>query len=339
MSLLVHNRASERGFTFAEMAVATGILALLGLVFYQVLQAGLTLSAKNTAVNAAHEEARQGILRLTRDIHAAVSVPQLRGIDTSTNPPTFPVISSTPSPSASPGATPPIAAAVSFQNIAYGPNWIFQDPGNANLIMIHDTIVNGVAQKPAPGMRIIIPFWGYEDDIAKVTAAGTANHSNVFTVHAMDGVNVRNSPVFGGATYAITYYTDRVMYVVQNGNYVADPKGDFIFSGGQYVQVTPGTGQYHYENGELHYYQQRSTSTNPSVAGTLYWKDTAVVARYISSPKPFSVPLNRLGGSDNKYIKVQLSARDPKSTNRGYIATASLLDTQIDYRSRLTYYQ
>ena len=105
------------------------------------------------------------------------------------------------------------------------------------------------------------------------------------------------------------------------------------------MKLSGNSGQYRFENGELHYYQQRSTSTNPSVAGTLYWKDVAIVARFLSSPKPFSVPLNRYGGPNNKYIRVQLSARDPKSTNQGYIATASLLDTQIDYRSRLTVFQ
>jgi type II secretory pathway pseudopilin PulG len=316
---------SKAGFTLAEMGVAVGVLGLLGLVFFSVLQSGLTLSAKNTAVNAAHEEARQGVLRLTRDIHASVSVPQLR--DTSFN-----VVDSTPS--ASPSATPPTAAGVSFQNVVPGcPDYVWQDPGNTTLIMIKD----GGGQ-PTPGMRLLIPAWGIEDDIQKVSASGTASHSNVFTVHSLE-TNIKNPKTFGGTSYAITYYTNRVMYLVQNGTYVPDSQGDLTLSGGVYTQVTPGTGQYHYENGELHYYQQRSTSTNPSVAGTLYWKDIATVARYLSSPKPFSVPLNRYGGPDNKYIKVQLSARDPKSTNRGYIATAALLDTKIDYRSRLTIFQ
>lgn len=328
MKLLRHRRNHERGFTFAEMSVALGVLSLLGLVFFQVLQSGLVLSAKNTAVNAAHEEARQGIMRLTRDIHASVSVPQLR--DSS-----FAVVSSTPSPSASPGATPPTAAGISFQNVAIGPNYIFNDPGGSSgLIMIKD----GAAQ-PSPGMRIIIPAWGLEDDIERVTGSNsTVGHSNVFTVQGFE-TGVKNSPTYAGNLYAISYYTNRAMYIVENGSYVADSKGDFIFSGGQYVQVAPGTGQYHYERGELNYYQQKSTSTNPSVAGTLYWKKTATVARYLSSPKPFSVPLNRAGSSDNKYVKVQISARDPKSSNRGYIATASLLDTKIDYRSRLTIFQ
>ena len=320
--------SASAGFSFVETMIGVGVLGLLGAVFFQVLQSGLILSAKNTAVNSAHEEARQGMLRLTRDIHAAISVPQLREVG-----PTFAVVSSTPSPSASPGATPPTAAGVSFQNVAAGPNFVFQDPGNSNLIMIGDR-----GGKPAPGMRIVLPFWGMEDDIARVTAAGTSGHSNVFTVNGMETI-VRNSPAYAGTKYAITYYTNRVMYVVQGGNYVADPKGDHILSGGQYVQVSPGAGQYRYENGELHCYHQSSTSGNPSVAGTLYWKDQGVVARNISSPKPFSVPLNSRGGPNNKYVKVQLSARDPKSTNRGFIATASLLDTEIDYRSRITMYQ
>lgn len=327
MKLIRHRYKGEDGFSLAETGVAVGVAALLGLVFFQVLQSGLTLSAKNAAVNTAHEEARDGVQRLTRDLHASVSVPQLR--DTNLN-----VVDSTLSPSAAPGSTPPTAAGVSFQNIVPGsPDYVWQDPGNANLIMIKDG-----AGQPTPGMRLIIPAWGMEDDIAKVTAAGTASHSNVFTVQAIEA-SIRNPRTYGGTSYAITYYTNRVMYCVKNGSFVADSKGDHNLVSGQYVQVAPGAGQYHYENGELHYYQQRSTSTNPSVAGTLYWKDVAVVARFLSSPKPFSVPLNRYGGPDNKYIKVQLSARDPKSTNRGYIATSALLDTQIDYRSRLTVFQ
>ena len=320
-------RRFEHGFTLAESIVAIGVLSVLGLVFFRVLQSGLILSAKNTAVNAAHEEARQGILRLTRDIHASISVPQLR--DTS-----FAVVSSTPIPGASPGATPPTAAGVSFQNIASGPNYVFQDPGLPTLIMINDG-----GKQPLQGMHLVVPFWGIEDDVVKVTVSGTANHSNVFTANGMENILANKAPAFGGSTYAITYYTNRAMYLVQNGNYVADSQGDYTLTGGAYVQVAPGTGQYHYENGELHYYVQRSTSNNPSIAGTLYWKDAAIVARYLSSPKPFSVPLNRYGSSDNKYIFVAISARDPKSSNRGYLATSSLLNTQIDYRSRLSTYQ
>jgi type II secretory pathway pseudopilin PulG len=311
------------GFTVAEISVAIGVMGLLGLVFFQVLQSGLVLSAKNTAVNAAHEEARQGILRMTRDIHAAISVPQLRE-DT-----TFAVVSSTPVPNSA--ATPPTAAGISFQNVAYGPNYLWKDPspsGNSP-IMIKDG-----ATVPEPGMRLIVPFWGIEDTIIKQSGASQAAHSNIWLANSQEQILGNKSPDFGGTTYAITYYTNRIMYLVKNGTYVADPKGDFTQpTAGTYVQVTPGTGQYHYENGELHYYVQKYAN------GATYWEDKATVARYLSSPKPFSVPLNRYGSSDNKYVAVAISARDPKSSNRGYIATASLINTQIDYRSRLTTYQ
>ncbi len=318
-------RLHRAGMTLAEIMVATGVLSLLGLVFFTVLQSGMTLSAKNTAVNVAHENARQGVVRLTRDLHASISVPQLREID-------YSVINPSASPGASPSATPPTAPGVSFQNISSGPNYVWQDPGNPNLIMIKDN-----PGPPIQGMQLIIPFFGIEEDIVKITASGTTNHSNVFSKRAAEATI--KPPPYSGSTYAITYYTSRAMYLVQGGNYVADLSGNFTLVAGQYVEVPPGTGQFRYENGELHFYQWRSTSNDSSITGTLFWKDTAVVAHGLTSPRPFSVPLNRSGGPDNRYIKVRLSARDPKSTNRGFLATSSLLDTQIDYRSRITTFQ
>src|SRR5678816_2533962 len=130
-------RQSEGAFTVAEMGVAVGVLMLLGVAFFQVLNSGLILSAKNTAVNAAHEEARVGVLRMTRDIHAAVSVPQLRDNG-------FNVISPDPV-----SGVAPTAAGVSFQNVASGPNFVWKDPGNASLIMIKDN-----PSKPVEGQRL-----------------------------------------------------------------------------------------------------------------------------------------------------------------------------------------
>jgi len=331
---------SVRGFTVAEMSVAVGVLGLLGLTFFQVLQAGLTLSAKNVAVNAAHDEARLGVLRLTRDIHASISVPQLR--DNSFN-----VVSSDPVSGVAPSA-----AAVSFQNIASGPNFVWKDPGSADLIMIKDN-----PSKPVEGMRLIIPFFGLEEDITKVAAAGSANHSNIFIKADQQTPNI-SAPDYG-SPYCITYYTERVMYVVRKGSYIPDSQGPytittgtyssgyadrFVLSGGNYmsnatgtITVTPalytsGSAQrYRFEDGELHVYKQRYSGSS------VFWQDFGSVAKYISSALPFYVPLSRGGTAANtKYVGVKLTARDPKSSNRGYLATASLLDTQIDYRSRIT---
>jgi hypothetical protein len=151
------------------------------------------------------------------------------------------------------------------------------------------------------------------------------------------------------------------MYVVQNGTYIADSQGDYILSGGNYVSqrtysasstggwilsqgvyvpyssgsmqrytyANSGAQRYRYENGELHLYKQDYNGS------AVYWKDYGTVAKYISNPTPFYIPLNSGGSPDSKYVGVNLTARDPKSSNRGYIATASLLNTQIDYRSRI----
>lgn len=312
MKMTLLPKRSRAGFGVGEMMVAVAVLGLLGGVFFTVLKSGLVLSAKNTAVNAAHAEARDGVLRLTRDIHASISVPQLR--DT-----TFTVLSSQPV-----NGVPPKAAGVSFQNIYSGPNFVWKDPGNASLIMIKDN-----PTKPTEGMRLIIPFFGLEEDITKVTASGSANHSNVFIKADQSTPNI-TAPDFG-SPYAITYYTERVMYLVMNGSYIADSAGPYILSGGSYIDYTSGAMQrYRYENGELHLFKQAYNGS------TLYWQDKATVAKFISSPKPFYVPLNRSGSSNTKYVGVKLSARDPKSSNLGYLATASLLDTQIDYRSRIT---
>src|SRR5437588_817816 len=70
MKLLTHKLA-ERAFTVAEMGVAVGALGLLGVVFFQVLQSGLTLSAKDTAANAAREEARGASVVSHSDIRTA----------------------------------------------------------------------------------------------------------------------------------------------------------------------------------------------------------------------------------------------------------------------------
>jgi type II secretory pathway pseudopilin PulG len=339
MKRLPSSKSSERGFTLAEMGVAVGVLGLLGLVFFQVLQSGLTLSAKNTAVNAAHEEARVGILRLTRDIHASISVPQLRDNG-------FTVICSDPV-----SGVPPMSAGVSFQNIASGPNFVWKDPGNPDLIMIKDN-----PNKPEEGQRLIIPFFGLEEDITKVTASGSANHSNVF-IKSDQSTPAINAPA-SGVQYCITYYTDRVMYVVRKGSYTPDSQGPYTITTAAYVSgdrdrytltgtnyvasatgaliVTPalytsGSAQrYRFEEGELHVYKQAYSGSS------VYWKDIATVAKYISSPTPFYIPLNSGGSPNTKYVGVKLTARDPKSSNRGYLATASLLDTQIDFRSRIT---
>lgn len=355
MKINTSSLSNESGFTAAEMVVSTAVMAILGIVFLNVLNSGMILYAKNTAVNSAHEEGRQGVNRFTRDLHAAVSVPQLRnnthdanytcgptgalydcGDPQNTN--SFAVVSSIPV-----SGVAPTAAGVSFQDVVAGsPDYVWQDNNNATQIKIKDP-----GDPPTAGMRLIIPQWSIEDAITKSNGAGT-NHSNVFLLNSQDvtvatklGTNGRK---FGQASYsvgpyAITYYTERMLYVVEGGTYIADSQGPWILSSGKYVAYTSGNMQrYRFENGQLNLYKQRYSSPSGN-SGYFYWSFVATVARYISSAQPFSVPINSSGGADTRYVAVNLSARDPSTSNRGYLATASLLSTQIDYRSRICLFQ
>src|ERR1700687_4908126 len=147
-----HDKIKQGGFTAVEMVVSTMVMAILGIVFLQVLNSGMILYAKNTAVNSSHEDAREGVNRLTRDIHPAVSVPQLRNATTDVNytvAGSFAVVSSTPS-----GGVAPTAAGISFQNVVSGSlDYVWKDPGNPNLIMINDN-----PSPPTSGMRLSVLF-------------------------------------------------------------------------------------------------------------------------------------------------------------------------------------
>lgn len=320
MKTNLSNNSVRGGFTLTEMVVAVGVLGLLGLVFFQVLNSGIILYAKNSAVNVAHEEARQGIARLTRDIHASIAIPQLRDAN-------FNVVSSAPV-----SGVAPTAAGISFQNIAMGPVYVWKDPSGNGPIMIKD----GNGQVPTTGMHVISPFFGIEEDVIKVTATPTqASHHNIWLSGGGETALSNKVSVFGatGATYSILYCTYRIMYVVKNGYYVADSQGPYILSSGSYVPYTSGTMQrYRFENGELHKYVQGYSNN------ALTWTDNGTFARNISTPTPFFIPVTG-GASDTKYVGVNLSARDPSSSNRGYLSTAALLNTQIDWRSKIATYQ
>jgi len=77
-----------RGFTLPEVMVATGIMTIVGLMIFLVLNSGMVLYAKNTAVNTAHQQARAGVERIFQlldlrpqiaDEPDAVELPEVRG--------------------------------------------------------------------------------------------------------------------------------------------------------------------------------------------------------------------------------------------------------------------
>jgi hypothetical protein len=297
------------------------------MVFFSVLKSGIVLFAKNTAVNIAHEEAREGINRLTRDIHASVSMPQLCNLDSTTSPVSFPAPNPSPTP-ISGVAVGPMFAAVTFQNVANGPNYIWNDPAGNGPVMVKDNY------NVTAGQHLLIPFWGalFEQDIYKATAGGSANHSNIFLQNDVQtGIKPRDS---SSGIYAITYYTERIAYVVMKGTFTKDVSGLYTegAKNGNYVWAPPGTPNGHryvYTNGELHMFRQRYSGSS------YYWQDVATVARNITSPMPFYSPLNPNGGFNTKYVGVKITATDTKVTNQNFVAVNSLMDTAIDYRTAI----
>ena len=57
-----------------------GLIGVLGLVIYSLLNIGTVLGAKNTATNTAHQQARVAMLEMMQDLHSAVSLPALQGV-------------------------------------------------------------------------------------------------------------------------------------------------------------------------------------------------------------------------------------------------------------------
>jgi type II secretory pathway pseudopilin PulG len=367
MKVVLSQRGHASAYTLVEVMVTMGVLGLLGGVFFQVLNSGLILFAKNSAVNSAHEDARQGINRLTRDIHASVSVPQLRS-----NTKELLVIDS--APAATTPSTAVYAPGVSFQNVVSGPNYVWSDPGSAALIQIEKS-----ADSVTPGWRLIVPLFGIEDDIKNASDTGNGTgFANVFLVNGSTPWAQVVPPLKNSGSFAITYYTERVMYVAGRGSYVPDPVGLYTVTTGAYaasvynvssamnryslrsgsyvydenagtltitpaLYVTGSTPRYRFEDGELHLFKQRYGPTvahpNNGTTGYPVWQDIASVVKYLSSPIPFYIPLNSGNSPNSRYVGVTLTTADSKTSNRKFLATGSLLDTQIDYRSRITLFQ
>jgi hypothetical protein len=276
------------GFTIAEMMMAVLCFAVCGGMIFTLLNSGMILYAKNMSVNTAHEDTRRAVNRLLRDIHASVSVPQL--IDGFNADGSLQVHTSNTT----------AAAGVSFQLVYIDPNnpgdpgthYVWKDPSSLNLIMIYNngSCTSGAACPPMPGQRLIVPLWGVEADITKMTAAGTSNHVNLWLMDASGNIidqtstagnspagQARNSNSNGrnGTNtykYAVCYYTDRIAYLVQGSQL-------------------------------RRYYRRYIGAGSSGTGGTWMWVNPVnndpngvVVARDITSPTPFSAEWSNTAG-------------------------------------------
>jgi type II secretory pathway pseudopilin PulG len=206
------DRHRVRAFTLVEVLVASAAVILVSVTMFALLNSSMTLFAKNVSVNMAHQEARYGMMRVVRDLHQAVSIPQL--VDAN-----FAQVNT---------AGP--AAGVTFQVVTSGPFKIMNDPTASQLIQVETPNPN--PEPPSAGDHIVVLDYDVEQDIIKVTAAGEGtNHWNIFLENSAEQrIHDKKD------SFLVCYITRRVGYVVNNGelrfypNLIATPASYYVIA-------------------------------------------------------------------------------------------------------------
>jgi len=196
-------RKANAAFTLPELMVTMGILGLVGLMVFLVLNSGMTLYAKNTAVNSAHQQARAGVDQMLANLHSSVSIPQL--VDANLQ----------PVAELDGSGKPTSAAGISFQSFGAGP---FPVVANANAT---DTSIVLYCPGYAPGAnsRLNIPSHSIEYDITSSAVVGVTRQFNLATPPSGIGtaVTISGTGIEGGVgtTYVISaFITNRSSYAV-----------------------------------------------------------------------------------------------------------------------------
>jgi type II secretory pathway pseudopilin PulG len=196
-------RAQNSGLTLIEIMVTTGLVGILGLIVFSILNIGTVLGAKNAAVNTAHQQARTAMLQMTQDLHSSVSLPALADANGS------------PIPSPSPGLKAP---GIAFQLYAVGPLKIAADAAAGQQVVT--VIVPAGTQAPVATQRLIVRTHGIEDAITAVAGAPGGTMSLTLANNLPVPITITNNDITvnGGANLNIAcFITDRCSYAVVNG--------------------------------------------------------------------------------------------------------------------------
>ena len=182
----------QTAFTLVEILMSTAIMAIVGGILFTTLWHGTILFARNTAINIAHQQARVAVMKMEKDLHSCVSVPQLIAINRT------PVGGNGP------------AAGIAFQHFAQGPFQV--NPGfYANTQKQIELITNGYT--PKVGQRLNIPTHSIESYITAVTGGGTIRRVTL----EQNLTNDVNTTLEGQAVNIAGFLTDQVMYIVESG--------------------------------------------------------------------------------------------------------------------------
>lgn len=156
-----HNAGRRAAFTLVETMIAVGIFVAAGGLIFAFLNTGMILYAKNTAVNAAHQQARSGVDEMLANIHASVSIPQL--VDTNLT------------PIAAPGIGP--AAGVDFQKFEIGPCLLWTgasvSASQKYVVISQPAPPNDTLPTSVVGLRFCVPSHKVEQDVASIQDAGS----------------------------------------------------------------------------------------------------------------------------------------------------------------------
>lgn len=194
---MIIRKTTSLGATLLELSIAMSLIGTVGLAIYSMLNVGMILGAKNSAVNTAHQQARIAMLQLVQDIHSAISLPALTDAN------------SVPIANPTPGTK---AAGISFQLWAGGPYQISADAAStASVVQVQLKAGDAI---PEVGERLIVKSHQIEQDITAVAALSGSKYN--LTLAAPIGVAIEgtSSPTF----YNIPcFIADRCSYVVKNG--------------------------------------------------------------------------------------------------------------------------
>jgi hypothetical protein len=242
------------GFKLVEIMFTTVLIGVVGLVLYSILYTTTVLGAKNTAVNASHQQARVAMVDMLQDLHSSVSLPALS--DT------------TGAPYASPAPT--VAPGISFQQWSSGPHRIKNNTAVGDT-QIRISLTANAGPTPAAGQRLIIPAYQLEADISSIAPNSSANNFKI-NVSNISGpaltppvtyptsslpvaINGTGTPSAGDI---VCFVTDRCSYTVSGSTLSWKWKGNTKAVGNYITNSTPF-----------------STPTTP--AGALYYRFVAAI--------------------------------------------------------------
>ena len=211
----------NEAMSLIEVTVALGLIGVFGLVVYSLLNIGMILGAKNTAVNSAHQQARVAMLQMVQDLHSAISLPALTDENG--------VAIDNPAPNVK-------AAGISFQLWSDGPYKISSDAAiGSSTVRI---VVPSGKKIPAVGQRLIIGSHEIEEDITAVASMGSQ-------VYRLTLANALEVAVSGTSSYNIScFVADRCSYRVKNGALLwtgPTTKKTFALLGNDIISPTPFT--------------------------------------------------------------------------------------------------